>query len=456
MTRLILPPGPKSYPLFGNLFSFRKDPLDFLSTCAQKYGDISHFRIANVNAYLLSDPDFIEYVLVRNSANFIKGRVFRSNHLLLGNGLLTSEGDFWRRQRRLTQPAFHREQIADYAKIITTCTGRMISNWKEGEIHDIYRDMKRLALEIITRILFDVDINSESEKVGTALKVVWEEFTARIQTGLLIPEHLPTPGNIRYQRAVHQLDRIVFRIIRERRSGSRDCKDCLSILLAAQDTDGSQMTDKQLRDEVMTLFIAGHESTALALTWTWYLLAQNPSVVSQLCAELEGVLGAQQPEMSDLPQLRITENVIKEALRLYPPVWAIPRQSLNECEIGGFKIPAGASLTISQWVMHRDPRYFEEPDEFRPDRWENDLEKRLPSFAYFPFGGGSRQCIAYSLAMVEAVLIIAMLAKNFDFNLLPGHRVEPFPSITLYPRYGLKARISHKMQESPQLSYKLL
>ena len=444
MPKLSLPPGPQSQPLFGNLISFRRDPLHFLSTCAKQYGDISHFRIANVNAYLLSDPDFIEYVLVRNSANFIKGRVFRSNHLLLGNGLLTSESDFWRRQRRLTQPAFHREQINAYAKIITNSAGRMISIWKEGEIHDIYQDMKRLALEIITKILFDVDINSESDNIGRALKVVWEEFTARIQSGLLIPERLPTPGNIRYRRAVRQLDRIVFRIIQERRSGNLDHNDCLSILLASQDMDGSQMTDQQLRDEVMTLFIAGHESTALALTWTWYLLAQNPSVVSQLCAELEEVPGTHPPDMNDLPQLQFTECVIKEALRLYPPVWAIPRQSLNDCEIGGYQIPAGASLTISQWVMHRDPRYFEEPDKFRPGRWENGFEKRLPSFAYFPFGGGSRHCIAYSLAMVEAVLIIAMLAKKFDFTLLPDHPVEPSPSITLYPRYGLKARISRK------------
>jgi cytochrome P450 len=444
MTKLILPPGPRSVPLFGNLFAFRKDPLDFLSICAQEYGDISHFRIANVNAYLLSDPDFIEYVLVRNSANFIKGRVFRSNHLLLGNGLLTSEGDFWRRQRRLAQPAFHREQVNTYAKIITTCAGQMISTWKDGDIHDIYQDMKRLALEIITRILFDVDINNESDTVGRALKVVWQEFTARIQNGLLIPEQLPTLGNIRYQRAVRQLDRIVFKIIQERRNLGRDGNDCLSILLAAQDTDGSQMTDKQLRDEVMTLFIAGHESTALALTWTWYLLAQDPSVVSQLSNEVDGVPRSRPLEMDDLPQLRFTERVVKEAMRLYPPVWAIPRQSLNDCEIGGYKIPAGTSLTISQWVMHRDPRYFPEPDKFKPERWENDLEKRLPSFVYFPFGGGSRHCIAYSLAMVEAVLIIAMLAKNFDFTLLAGHRVEPFPSITLYPRYGLKARIRRK------------
>jgi cytochrome P450 len=220
--------------------------------------------------------------------------------------------------------------------------------------------------------------------------------------------------------------------------------------------DGRHMTDKQLRDEVMTFFIAGHESTALALTWTWYLLAQDPQVVSQLCAEVNGVLGEHPPEMRDLPRLPFTERVVKESLRLYPPVWAIPRQSLKDCEIGGYKIPAGASLTISQWVMHRDPRYFEEPDKFKPERWENDLDKRLPSFAYFPFGGGSRHCIAYSLAMVEAVLIIAMLAKNFEFTLLPGHPVKPSPSITLYPRYGLMARIDHKKQKSPQLSSKLL
>ena len=199
MTKPSLPPGPKSHPLFGNLLSFRRDPLQFLSSCAREYGDISHYRIANVDAYLLNNPEFIEYVLIRNRANFIKGRVLRSNHLLLGNGLFTSEGDFWRRQRRLMQPVFHREQIAAYAKIITTCAGRMVSNWQDGEVHDIYEDMRRLTLDIITRILFDVDINSEADTVGRALKAVWEEFAARMKTGLLIPEELPTPGNIRYR-----------------------------------------------------------------------------------------------------------------------------------------------------------------------------------------------------------------------------------------------------------------
>jgi cytochrome P450 len=439
-----IPPGPTPLPFLGNLLAFRRDPLNFLTTCAHEYGDIACFRIGNVNAYLLSNPEFIEYVLLRNSSNFIKGRVFRSNHLLLGDGLLTSEGDFWRRQRRLVQPAFHREQISAYAEIITTYAEDMIATWRDEEVHDIYQDMKRLALKIITKILFDVNITNDADDIGTALRIVWEEFTARIQSGLLIPKHIPTPGNLRYRSAVRHLDRIIFKIIQQRRMSQHEGKDCLSLLLAAQDADSSQMTDTQLRDEVMTLFIAGHESTALALSWTWYLLAQNPESANRLRAEVDEVLGTRIPAITDLPNLHFTDMVVKESLRLYPPVWATPRQTLNDCVIGGYPVPAGTSLTISQWVTHRDPRYFDNPEEFWPERWKNNLEKKLPAFAYFPFGGGPRQCIAYSLAMTEAVLITALLAKNIDFSVIPNHPVIPWPSITLYPKHGIKTRIHRR------------
>jgi cytochrome P450 len=444
--KLVFPPGPKPQPLIGNLLSFRKDPLDFFTTCAREYGDISYYRIANVNAYLLNHPDFIEYVLVKNNSNFIKGRVLRANRLLFGNGLLISEGDFWRRQRRLAQPAFHRDRISAYATSMTAYTGQMIATWKDGEIRDIYQDMKRLTLEIIAKILFGADIAKESEEVGTALRITREEFTVRIRTGLLIPESVPTPGNLRFWRAVRGLNVIVLGIIEQRRLSKVETGDCLSMLLAAQDSDGSQMTNEQLRDEVMTLFIAGHETTAAALTWAWYLLAKNPAVANRLRAELDQVLGARFPEFSDIPQLHYTEMVIKEVLRLYPPIWSIPRQTLHDCEIGGYRVPAGTSLTMSQWVMHRDPRYFDDPDKFKPERWENNLDKKLPPFVYFPFGSGPRQCIGNSLALTEITLILAMIAREFEFTLSPNHLITPWPSITLYPRDGIKVIVNYRNQ----------
>jgi cytochrome P450 len=441
--RPLYPPGPRPQPLIGNLHSFREDPLGFFTTCAHEYGDIVHYRIANVHAYLLSHPDLIEYVLVKNSSNFIKGRVFRANRILFGNGLLISEGDFWRRQRRLAQPAFHRDRISAYATIMTGYTGQMMSIWKDGEIRDIYQDMKRLTLEIISKILFGVDISNQAEEVGNALRIAREEFTSRIRTGLLIPESIPTPGNLRYWKAVRGLNEIVLRIIRQRRLSKIETGDCLSMLLAAQDMDGSQMTDEQLRDEVMTLFIAGHETTAAALTWAWYLLAKNPVVVSRLRVELDQVLETRLPEFSDIPNLHYTDMVIKEVLRLYPPIWGIPRQALQDCEIGGYRVPAGTSLTMSEWVMHRNPRYFDDPDEFKPERWENNLDKKLSPFVYFPFGSGPRQCIGNSLAITEIVLIITMLAREFEFTLSPDHVITPWPSFTLYPRDGIKVIVNH-------------
>lgn len=430
-----LPPGPKPQPILGNLAAFRKDPLGFYTSCAREYGDVARFRIANVNVYLLSDPEMIQEVLVKNSSNFIKGRVIRSNRTLLGDGLLTSDGDFWRRQRRLSQPAFHRERIAEYAKVITRFAQRMAASWQDGDIRPVQQDMKRLTTEIIAKILFNADVTKEADEIGTALKVAREELTTRMRSGLMIPENIPTPGNLRFKKAVARLDRIVLEIIRQRRESGARGADCLSALLAAQDADGSRMTDDQLRDEVMTLFVAGHETTALALTWAIFLLAKNPEVMDRLRAEVRQV------KIDDIQNLCYTEMVAKEVLRLYPPSWTIPREAIHDCEIGGYSVPAGTSLTISQWVMHRDPRFFDQPEEFKPERWSNNLEKNLPAFVYFPFGGGPRQCIGQSLAMTEMILILAVLAGGFEFTLLADPPVIPWPSLTIYPRNGIRVRV---------------
>jgi cytochrome P450 len=439
-----LPPGPKPDPIWGNLPAFRKDPLGFYMACAREYGDVARFRIVNVNVYLLSNPKLIEDVLVKNASNFIKGRVIRSNRALLGSGLLTSDGDFWRRQRRLSQPAFHRERIAEYAKAITQFTDQLMADWQDGEVRDIHQDMKRLTTEIIAKILLDADVTKEADEIGTALKVAREELTARMRFGLLIPEQFPTPGNLRFKRAVDRLDKIVLEIIHGRRVNGFRGADLLSALLAAQDADRSQMTDHQLRDEVMTIFVAGHETTALALTWALFLLAGHPEAVNRLRTEINESVGMRLPEFYDIPRLHYTEMVAKETLRLYPPSWTIPRQAIHDCEIGGYFVPAGTSVTISQWVMHRDPGFFEDPEQFKPERWETDLEKNLPPFAYFPFGGGPRLCIGQSLAMTEMILILAMLGRDFDFELQANPPVTPWPSMTIYPRNGIRMKVQRR------------
>jgi len=436
-----VPPGPKPRLLLGHSPWTGDDPLRTLTHWAREYGDVVYFRRFHYHVYFLNRPDLIEQVLVTDPRNFIKGRGLQANRRLFGNGLLTSEGDYWFGQRRLMQPAFHRERIAAYGKAMVASTTRMLETWRDGERRDVHEDMMRLALEIVAQTLFSTEVEADVERVGAMLKVLMKENrSARI----LLPffRMLPTPGNLRYRIAVHQLDEIVYRIIREHRARGRDTGDLLSILLRARDEDGRQMTDTQLRDEAMTLFLAGHETTALALSWTWYLLAQNPDVEHKLEAELRGVLEGRAPEVEDLPRLPYTERVIKESMRLYPPAYVIARIAASDCEIGGYRVPRGASLVMSQWVTHRDPRYWDEPERFNPDRWTPEFEKRLPRFAYFPFGGGPRVCIGASFALMEAALLLATIAPRFRLALADDHPVEPFPSITLRPKDGIKVVVS--------------
>jgi cytochrome P450 len=435
------PPGPKPKLLLGHSPWTGDDPLRTLTSWAREYGDVVYFRRFHYHVYFLNRPDLIEQVLVTDQRNFIKGRGLQANRRLFGNGLLTSEGDYWFRQRRLMQPAFHRERIAAYGRAMVAAAARMLGTWHDGEQRDVHEDMMRLALEIVATTLFSTEVEADVDRVGATLHVLMKQNrSARI----LLPffRMLPTPGNLRYRAAVHQLDEIVYRIIRERRSSGRDTGDLLSMLLRARDEDGRQMTDTQLRDETMTLFLAGHETTALALSWTWYLLARYPEVESKLQAELREGLGGRVPTVEDLARLPYTERVVKESMRLYPPAYVIARIAVTDCEIGGYRLPHGASLVMSQWVTHRDPRYWDDPECFNPDRWTPEFEKRLPRFAYFPFGGGPRVCIGASFALMEATLLLATIAQKFKLALADDHSVEPFPSITLRPRNGIKVVLS--------------
>lgn len=436
------PPGPQGQFLSGNLTEFRRDPLALLVRCRRDYGDVVALRFFNIHGCLLSHPDFIEQVLIAQSRNFAKGRALQISRSVLGNGLITSEGELWQRQRRLIQPAFHRERTSAYGKVMVEETCRMLDRWPSGRRLDVHAEMMSLTLGIVAKALFSTSLKAEGEVIGETLRIFMDHFVSfRSVWRRLIPESFPTPWNLRYRRAIANLDAIVYRIIGERRSGGGGAGDLLSMLLSAEDEDGSRMSDRQIRDEAVSLFLAGHETTAIALSWAWYLLSQHPEAESRLIEELETVLAGRPAAVSDLPRLAYSEMVIKESMRLYPPVYAVTRQALSDFEVGGYRVAAGTQVAMSQWVVHRDPRWFPEPDRFLPERWADGLERRLPRFAYFPFGGGPRVCIGTAFAMMEAVLLLATIAQRFHIQVLPDPPVLVWPSFTLRPKNGIHVQV---------------
>ncbi len=425
--------------MVGNLLDYSRDPLGFLTRCSREYGDVVRLRFPGPPAYLISHPDHIEQVLVKNNRNFIKDRYTRAELRILGNGLLVNEGDFWRRQRRLAQPAFHRRRVEAYGETMVSYTDRMMSGWRHGEARDVHREMMRLTLEIVAKTLIDADLSNEAEGVGESLGVIMERSSDQGSGVFLrmIPQSVPTPGNLRYRRATRRLDGIIHAIVDERRRSGADTGDLLSMLLHAEDEDGNRMSDRQLRDEVMTIILAGHETTAIALSWTWYLLGNHPEAEAKLTAELEEVLDGRAPTVQDLPRLRYADAVIKESMRLYPPAWAVGREAIEDCVVGGYHVAAETQMFISQYVTHRDPRHFDNPETFDPDRWQDGRTDDLPAYAYFPFGGGPRLCIGSSFAKMEAVLLLAAVARRFSLEPVPGHTPVPQPSITLRPKGGI-------------------
>jgi cytochrome P450 len=432
------PPGPRiGFLRWSREALASPDPLGYITALVRRYGDIAGMRVLNTRIFVINHPDYIEDVLVHHPRKFIKGRVLKANKRVFGEGLLTSEGDFWLRQRRLAQPAFHRARIASYASTMVDYTERLLRDWRGGQEFDLHAEMLRLTLQIVGKTLFDADVAGDAQDIGRSLELLLE-LGANFRRAIFIPQWLPTPTNIRLEFAVRKIEKVLYRIIAERRASGRDTGDLLSMLLAAQDEDGSRMTDRQLRDETITLFLAGHETTANALSWTWWLLAQNPAVEARLHAELSSVLAGRAPSVDDLPRLAYTNNVITESMRLYPPAWGSARTAIEEHEIAGYPVPVGSGVSFAQWTVHRDPRWFDAPEEFRPERWEGDLLRRLPRFAYFPFGGGPRQCIGNSFALMEAALVLATIAQRFRFRLVAGHPVVPLASITLRPRYGVR------------------
>ncbi len=445
MQKLMHPPGPRqAFPLSG-LLAYRRGALPFFQSLAE-YGDISYFRLGPQPAFFFNHPDYIKEILVTNNSNFMKGLALQRAKRMLGDGLLTSEGEFHRRQRRLAQPAFHRLRIASYAEVMTDYAAQISQDWHDGETLDISEEMMRLTLGIVGKTLFDADVISDAQEVGEAMTVVMDLFNTITVPFFELLQKLPLPQFRRFDNAKLRLDAIIYRLIEERRRSGQDRGDLLSMLLLAQDTegDGGQMTDTQLRDELMTIFLAGHETTANAMTWTWYLLSQNPEVEAKLHAEIDAVLAGRLPGFEDVAQLKYTEMVLTESMRLYPPAWALGRMALNDCEIGGYVVPKKSLVLMSQYVMHHDPRYFAEPFRFEPERWSPEARETRPQFSYFPFGGGPRRCIGEGFAWMEGILLLATLARHWQMRLVPGHPVELKPVITLRPKHGMRMIVTKR------------
>ena len=436
-----VPPGPKGLPIVGVSFELLGDALSLLRRVAQEYGDIVRIPVAFGERILLNHPDWIEQLLVIQQSKFHKSTLSKeATERLLGQGLLISEGEFWRRQRRLAQPAFHRARINEYAATMVEIAEKHLREWHGSEQRDMAHEMMALTLDIAVRTLFGTTLPGEAEQVGKAMTFLMRYSLGRARSPVNLPASWPTPRNRRANREYAFLDSLVYRIISERQSqgNSKHHSDLLSLLMGAMDEDGTQMSPQQLRDETMTIFLAGHETTALTLAWTWYLLSENPLAEARLHEELLSVLNGRAPEIRDLERLPYLQAVVNEVLRLYPPAYLLARTSIAPCNIGGYDFPTGTTVLASQWVMHRDARYFDDPGAFRPERWLDGLMGRLPAGAYFPFGDGPRRCIGQSFALMESALVTATVAQHFRFRLVPGHPVVPEPLVTLRPRHGIR------------------
>jgi cytochrome P450 len=446
MSTTVLPPGPKRKPLVGNLLEFRRNPPEFLLKAANQHGEVVFIKLGPQDVFLVNDPELIKDVLVTDNKNFIKSRGLQMAKRFLGEGMLTSEGEFHRRQRRLAQPAFHRQRIAAYAEVMTSYAETMRDGWQDGNTLNIAAEMMRLTLSIVGKTLFDAEVASEASEIGEALTAIMKTFNRITNPFAAIIAKLPLPSNARMQKAHERLDETIYRIINERRKNNADRGDLLSMLLLAQDEegDGSSMTDKQVRDESLTLFIAGHETTANAMTWTWYLLSQNPEVEAKLHDELDTVLNGRLPTFEDVAKLPYCEMILAESMRLYPPAWTLGRQVLNDYPLGKYVAPKGSIILMSQYVMHHTERYFPEPYRFDPERWRPEAREGRPKFSYFPFGGGPRVCIGESFAWMEGVLLLATIAQRWRLRLAEGQVVEPQPMVTLRPKYGMRMKLQRR------------
>jgi cytochrome P450 len=419
-------------------------PLQLLTSVASEYGDVALLPVGPQRIYLLNHPDYFKHVLQDHYRNYHKGVSYKTLKLLVGEGLGTSDGAFWLRQRRLAQPAFHHQRLATMASAMAHATAEMLQHWETiaacGDAFDVVTEMRRLTLQIIVTTMFSTAIGNEAETVYHAFNTALTHITRSFWLSGLPPRL--TPGYRTFQQAVNVLDTVVYRIINERRQTEHDPGDLLTMFLQAADAEtGEGMNDKQVRDELMTLFIAGYDTSAHTLAWVWHLLTQHPEVERRLYIELSHVLNGRIPTFSDLPHLVYTRMIIEEAMRLYPAAWGVFRMSLADDIIGGYTIPAGSVIILSPYVMHRTPAYWEQPERFEPERFTPDRLAERPRYTYVPFGGGPRQCIGNNFAMMEMQLILAMVAQRYQLQSVPGQLVEPHIALTLQPRRGVQVTL---------------
>lgn len=436
-----IPSVPRSLVPGRFLRIMQRDPIPFFTRLSREYGDAVQFSVGPQKIVLFNHPDLIREMLVAQHRSFHKSRVLQRTKIILGEGLLTSEDPQHKRQRRLANPAFHRERVARYGEVMIDRAARARERWRDGETFDMHHEMMRLTLEVVAKTLYDADVEKEADEIGSALTHLIDLFPLLMNPLAPLLQKLPIPSTLRFRRAIARLDRTIYAIIEERRATGEDRGDLLSMLLLAQDDegDGSGMSNKQLRDEAMTIFLAGHETTANALSWTWMLLAQHPEIADAFYTHIDETLGGRMPAPADYPRLQLTEMILAESMRLFPPAWAVSRLALEDVDIGGWMMPRGAVAVASQAVMHRDARFWSDPERFDPSRFTAEGKLARPKLSYFPFGAGPRICIGEGFAWMEGVLLLATIAQRWRFELLP-QTIVPQASITLRPKGGIAVR----------------
>lgn len=438
-------PGISGFELFRLMSEFKRDTLQTFVKLWRTHGDLVCLR-GLWATFILIDPKHVEYVLQTNSRNYRKGKNFQEIKASTGNGLFVSEGDAWLRQRRLAQPAFHRQRIASFARIMTDSTEEMLERWRpcaeRGETVQVDAEMLRLTLGIVGKALFSRDLSDEADTVSQSFEIIRKHTTKRVMSLVKLPASLPTPQNRRFRKALSRADRVVYDLIAERRRRQGNPDDLLSLLMAARDEEtGEGLSDQELLDQAKTIIGAGYETTTQALAWTWYLLARHPEIEERLHAEISDVLGGRTPAAEDLPRLKYTLMVFQEAMRLYPPAWAMTRAAIEADEIGGYRVPANSEIMLLPYITHRHPKYWEKPEEFYPEHFLPEKAAARSHFTYFPFGGGPRQCIGNNFALMEAQLIMATVAQKYRLRLVDEREIEPDTSITLRPRGGVRVTL---------------
>jgi cytochrome P450 len=452
-TDLKISKAPKGEPLFGHMRQFSRDSLAYAAASAQ-YGDLVEYQFGPFPFYIINHPDLVAEVLVRDADSYQKTTSIKQvMKPAVGQGLFTNEGDSWKRQRKLAQPAFHTRRIANYADVMVRFAQQTMADWKDGEALNMEHEMSGLTMRIISKTMFDSDLTGDDAQIEQAVKVTLGTVDKRLNLLVPYPEWLPTRSNREFKQSIRMLDTIIQGYIDQRRQSEaagnlEDRADLLSMLMAAQDEEtGSGMSDQQLRDESVTVFGAGHETTSVALTWTWYLLSQYPEVEQKLHEELDRVLAGRIPTFADLPNLPYTEMIIKESMRLFPPAWTTTREAARDTTLGGFPIKKGRILMVNIYGIHHDARFFDDPWTFNPERFSPENEKNIQKYAYFPFGAGPRVCIGNAFAMMEGRLILATMGQRYQFDLPSDQKVEPMRMFTLKPKFGMQmtARLRETM-----------